>query len=49
MTKVHSAKQANLYQYLLAGGLVALLAYTGTYLLAVSPMLIRVIGPLFDN
>lgn len=49
MMKVNSSKQANFYQYLLAGGLVAVLAYTSTYLLAVSPMLIRVIGPLFGN
>ncbi len=49
MTKVNATKQSSLYQYLLVGGVVVVLAYTSTYLLAVSPMLIRVIGPLFGN
>lgn len=49
MTHVTTTKQSKLYQYLLVGGAVLLLAYTSTYLLAVSPMLIRVIGPWFGN
>jgi hypothetical protein len=49
MMKLNSTKQSSLYQYLLVAGLVVLLAYTTTYLLAVSPLLIRVIGPLFGS
>ena len=49
MTQISSTKQSKLYQFLLLGGVVVLLAYTSTYLLAVSPMLIRVIGPLFGS
>ncbi|MFZ0255506.1 MAG: hypothetical protein WAN46_07665 [Gammaproteobacteria bacterium] len=49
MTQINSTKQSKLYQFLLLGGVVVLLAYTSTYLLAVSPMLIRVIGPLFGS
>lgn len=49
MDKITSSKQSKLYQYVLVGGMIVLLAYASTYLLAVSPMLIRVIGPLFGN
>jgi hypothetical protein len=49
MDKLGATKQSKFYQYVLVGGVVVLLAYTSTYLLAVSPMIIRVIGPLFGS
>lgn len=42
-------EKGRLYSFLLAGGVVVLLAYTLTYLLTVSPLVVRAIGTMLGN
>ena len=42
--KGNRVEKGRLYSFLLAGGVVILLAYSATYLLTVSPLVVRAIG-----
>ena len=43
------AEKGRLYSLLLAGGVVVLLAYTLTYLLTVSPLVVRALGTVLGG
>ncbi len=42
-------QKAKLTQFLIAMGTVGVLAYAGMYLMAVSPLLIRILGPVLGS
>lgn len=46
-TETNLDRKATLHKFLLAVGVIAMLAYTLTYLFAVSPILIRALGAMF--
>lgn len=48
-TEIPSAKKLRLHRLLLAGGIVALFAYAATYLLTVSPIVVRAIGTVLGG
>nr|MBS0022139.1 hypothetical protein [Gammaproteobacteria bacterium] len=48
--RTHTQDHGNkLYEPLLVGGILVVLAYTAMYLLAASPVLIRALGPMFAS
>lgn len=49
MTTRIQDKRQKLYEPLLIGGIVVVLAYAAMYLLAESPVLIRVLAPLLGS
>jgi hypothetical protein len=42
-------ERQKIQQLLIAGGIVLVLAYAGTYLLATTPYLIRALGPILGQ
>jgi hypothetical protein len=49
MTTHTQDKRHKLYEPLLVGGIVVVLAYAVTYLLAASPVIIRALGPIIGS